>query len=94
MSRLCGFFALLTLENQSYDFIFRNWAKDIMFSSLPIDKEKDEIQSKYGYKYGFGKLSWKEILREEIFEFSQIKDNSQKNIHHRVRENKFPPKNF
>ena len=47
MSRLCGFFALLILENQSCDFIFRNWAKDI-FSSLPNDKEKDKIQNRYG----------------------------------------------
>ena len=76
MSRLCSFIALLSLENQSYDFISRNWAKDI-FSSLPIDKEKDQVQR---YKEAFGKLLWKKILAEEIFEFSQMKDNSRKNI--------------
>ena len=80
ISRLWGFFALLTLENQSCDLIFWKWAKDIIFSFLPIDKEKHGVQSRYGYKYRFGKLSWKKILRQEIFEFSQMKDNSRKNI--------------
>ena len=49
ISRFCGFLALLILENQSCNFSFRNWAKDIL-SSLPIDKEKDQVQSKYRYK--------------------------------------------
>ena len=42
MSRLCGFFALITWGNQFCDFIFRKQAKDV-FSSLLVGKEKVDM---------------------------------------------------